>query len=124
MKIYIILVLLIMFPRAALSADWYLVKNDIDASEIDRNDVEFRLWGYLEKNTSHIFKGKDTYKFQYKFIGVDEVHINALCWLFPNQDPDLSKEFYHVFDGGSCYFNIKYDLKAKVFKGLYVNGNA
>ncbi len=67
-----------------------------------------------------------TYIFQYQ--GQEEkgkkyIFINALC----HQDiknKDLSKKIIQVFDGGTCYFNLKYDPKRKTFFDVLINGDA
>ena len=67
-----------------------------------------------------------TYIFQYQGHeekGKKYIFINALC----HQDiknRDLSKEIIQVFDGGTCYFSLKYDPKRKTFFDLLINGDA
>lgn len=66
-----------------------------------------------ERQTQYVYQEKDK---KYVFI-------NALC----NQgikNKDLSKEIIHVFDGGSCYFSLKYDPKRNDFLDLIINGEA
>ena len=66
----------------------------------------------------------DTYRFQYQGQeknGRRFVYINALC----NSDiNNLSNAFVFVFDGGSCYFQVKYDPMANVYFDTYINGEA
>jgi len=65
------------------------------------------------------------YTFQYQ--GQEEdgrkfIFINALCAQRDRQR--LDKEIIIIFDGGSCYFGVKYDPLQKVFFGLFINGEA
>jgi len=65
------------------------------------------------------------YTFQYQ--GVDEngrkyVFINALCR--PDPKWKLEDDFRIVFDGGPCYFHLKYDPARGQFVDLMINGEA
>jgi hypothetical protein len=52
------------------------------------------------------------------------VFVNAFCEEHTQQDPDWSKHFVFVFDGGSCFFQLYYDPSANSFLDLRVNGFA
>src|SRR6266508_2691170 len=59
-----------------------------------------------------------TYRFQYQ--GQKEkarkfIYINAFCYLDNPRDRNLSKVFVFVFDGGGCFFHVKYDPIADKF---------
>lgn len=65
------------------------------------------------------------YTFQYQgreISGKRYVFVNALCKKMDKQE--LQKNFYEVLDGGSCYFNVKYDPQKDAFFELYINGEA
>lgn len=67
-----------------------------------------------------------TYTFQYQ--GQEEkgkkyIFINALCGQ-GMKTTDLSKKIIHLFDGGSCYFSLKYDPERNDFFDLFINGEA
>lgn len=63
------------------------------------------------------------YKFQFQGQGADAdrfVFVSALC---DDHDAlDLMERFMVVFDGGSCYFQVKYDPKRQRFYDLIING--
>jgi len=68
----------------------------------------------------------DTYTFQYQGQvegGRRFVFVNALC---SQHEPlaDLREELVLVFDGGPCYFNVKYDPAQRKFFDLQFNGEA
>ena len=52
------------------------------------------------------------------------VFVNAFCEEHTKHDPDWSKHFVFVFDGGSCFFHVYYDPSANSFLDLRVNGVA
>jgi hypothetical protein len=65
------------------------------------------------------------YTFQYQ--GQEErgrkfIFINALC--VQRDRERLDKEIIIIFDGGSCFFNLKYDPVRKLFFDLMINGEA
>jgi len=64
-----------------------------------------------------------SYSFQYQGqteAGRKIVFINAFC----RSEPDAQHHFVQVFDGGSCYFRVKYDPQRKKFFELVFNGVA
>ena len=65
-----------------------------------------------------------SYTFQYQGQVVDKqevVLINAFCI----EPPEYSKhQFVLVFDGGPCFFQVKYDPNKKKFFQLMFNGEA
>jgi hypothetical protein len=67
----------------------------------------------------------DTYRFQYQGQEKNNrrfVYINAFCDF--DKDKNLSKVFIFVLDGGSCYFQVKYDPIADIFFDISINGEA
>lgn len=66
-----------------------------------------------------------TYTFQYQ--GQEEngrkfVFVNAFC--INDNGWQLKKQVVVVLDGGTCFFNIKYDPKTNQFFSLQINGEA
>ncbi|RYY76066.1 MAG: hypothetical protein EOO52_00625 [Gammaproteobacteria bacterium] len=97
--------------------------------------LENHLWNYIGSNTKVAFQSKEKYRFQYKFINKSSVLINAICLpairnenelgVFPGATTeDLKVSFYQVKDGGSCFFNVRYNIKTRDFDSLYINGEA
>ena len=65
------------------------------------------------------------YTFQYQGQEESErksIFINALC--IGDDRWHLDREMVIVLDGGSCFFNVKYDPARKQFYGLSINGGA
>jgi len=69
----------------------------------------------------------DAYTFQYQgktsVLGDRYVFVNAFCDSSRNDD-QMRTEWVEVFDGGTCYFHVEYDLKNKRLRNLLVNGEA
>jgi hypothetical protein len=66
-----------------------------------------------------------TYRFQYQGQeekGLKFIYINAFCYF--DRNTNLSKTFVFVFDGGSCFFQVKYDPLADKFFDTFINGDA
>lgn len=93
------------------------------------SDIKTRIEAYVEsqaKIQKRDLKDWQTYTFQYQ--GQEEeggkyILINALC----DQDikkRDLAKRIMNIYDGGSCYFILKYDPERKDFFDLFINGEA
>lgn len=71
------------------------------------------------------FREWKSYTFQYQ--GQEEngkklVFINAFCTR--DKQWQLNKQMVFVFDGGTCFFNLKYDPEKNQFFGLLINGEA
>ncbi len=65
------------------------------------------------------------YIFQYQGReekGQKYILVNAIC----RRDPEwnLEKRVIFVFDGGPCFFNLRFDPKRKQYYGLAINGYA
>lgn len=117
------------------SNEWIEVGRKDSKGDIDTSLIERQIWSHLEENTEIEFEARELYKFQYKRINTNELHINALCspkksgesnlGTFPQpSNEELAREFYEVYDGGSCYFRINYNIRSGEFSKLYVNGRA
>lgn len=64
------------------------------------------------------------YTFQYRGEtknGKSFILVNAVCGV---RNEALDQEMVLVLDGGSCYFNLKYDPVKKAFFELLINGEA
>lgn len=62
------------------------------------------------------------YSFQYLAIeteGQKHILVNGLCKESKHKTPD---SFYLVFDGGNCYFSLKYDPASNRYSDLFING--
>ena len=63
-----------------------------------------------------------TFQYQGQFEGTAKVvFINAFCGDPPSY---AAEHFVRVFDGGTCFFNLKYDPVQRRFFGLAFNGVA
>jgi hypothetical protein len=130
---FIIAILLVFFTEICHSNEWVPVGEQAQLE--NTKEVESKLWSYLNSKSKFKFEKKEHYRFQYKYISKSTVLINAICLMAPESDSDpgvyhgptseeLNKEMYEVSDGGSCFFNVKYNIKSSVFTSLYVNGEA
>lgn len=133
MKKYIIASLLTVFTDMCHSNEWIPIGEQPKLKET--NTLEVKLWEFLNSKNKIKFAAQESYRFQYKYISKSIVLINALCLDSPkpNSDPgifpgptteELKKGIYQVKDGGSCFFNVKYNIESDAFTSLYVNGEA
>jgi len=91
-------------------------------------DLKVQIESYVRsqaKAQGRELKNWQDYTFQYQ--GQEEkggrfIFINALCVQGDRQR--LDKEIVIIFDGGSCFFNVKYDPLRKGFFDLFINGEA
>ena len=91
-------------------------------------DLKSQIKSYVRsqaKAQGRELKNWQDYTFQYQ--GQEEkgrkfIFINALCVQRDRQR--LDKEMIVIFDGGSCFFNVKYDPSQKTFFNLLINGEA
>jgi hypothetical protein len=92
------------------------------------SDLKMKIKAYVAsqaKADKRELQNWQTYTIQYQ--GQEEkgnkyIFINAFC----DQDMrkrDLSKEIIQVFDGGTCYFSLKYNPEKKTFFDLLINGD-
>ena len=71
------------------------------------------------------FRPWQEYKFQFQGQENDSgrfVSISALCSVDESQD--LTKRFLPVLDGGTCFFEVRYDPESRRFYDLVVHGEA
>lgn len=128
-----IIIIMMLLSLKCYSKEWIAVGEQPELPNVAQ--IENQLWKYLEAKSSTEFKPNENYRYQYKFISKSLILINALCLqssedsadygAYPGPTTDeLKKELYQVHDGGSCFFNIKYNLKNARFHSLHVNGKA
>ena len=134
MRKYIFVCCLVLFSPLCFSGEWYIVGSGKSEAKIDTAMLEVKLWKFLDAESKATFMPKEIYKFQYKFVDKNEIYINALCVSRAAVDdigalPDftseqLTKDFIDVFDGGSCFFGVKFNIKRNKFSELRINGHA
>ena len=91
-------------------------------------DLKAQIESYVRsqaKAQSRELKRWEDYTFQYQ--GREEkgrkfIFINAVCGF--NDQQTLHKQIIVILDGGSCFFNLKYDPSQKVLFDLFINGEA
>jgi hypothetical protein len=117
------------FSSLSFSLEWFEVKGEVTPNNLNINTIEDKLWKYISKS-SYEFHPRKSYIYQYKLLYNGELIIHAYCNMtFDGQysffkKSDLSKRFLGVLDGGSCYFQLRYDTSSKQFVALSVNGVA
>ena len=122
-KIKSVLIILSVFLCGnALASEWIAVDGGATEIDLKQNAIEDKLWRFLKGQSEYEFQKRETYIYQYQAISDEVIQINALCDV-PDRSK-LSKQFYYVFDGGSCYFQIQYNINTGKFSNLYVNGLA
>jgi hypothetical protein len=76
------------------------------------------------RGPSFITKKLDTYHRQYTGFatqdGAKKIHMNFFCGAPP---ATWKKELVRVRGGGSCYFNLDFDLASGNFENLVINGD-
>ena len=115
---------------AAFAADnrWVGVKGDWEPAPTVLAELKARLEPFAKKaaqEQGRKLRNWEEYVFQYqgqKTAGRRYILVNGLCHVFPKTD--LTNEIVLVFDGGSCYFNVKYDPEQHKYYELLINGDA
>lgn len=115
------------WPRETVNGTWTLSKSDVDGLESNIPhiaDIPSPNSSYKDRQIPH----PERYDRQYAGIILDHrkiIYINALCESAGNDGERYWREkFVLVFDGGSCFWNVRYDPETKRFSGLMVNGVA
>ena len=117
-----LLIIALMFSGATQASEWILIGENPHSAEIESASIELELWNYISKSVTVVFQERSTYSYQYKYLSNEHILINAVCGI---EDYKYRyKRLVQVFDGGSCYFESKYDLQTKKFTDLWVNGEA
>jgi hypothetical protein len=118
----VLIFLVICFSQIVFAGEWIEVEGGAVDVDLRQVEVEEGLWKFLADQKEYQFKERSRYIYQYQAVESEIIQINGLCHVFDRSK--LSSEFYHVFDGGSCFFQVQYDIKTGKFKNLYVNGLA
>jgi|GEM_PF-3263529 len=129
MKKYAIASVIILLSQQCYSNEW--IPFGEQPKLLEAEQLEINLWKYLEKESKAKFEPKETYRFQYKYINKSSIYINALCrpvrknksqpWFDGPTSEELRENFFHVKHGGSCFFNVVYDVRKAKFNSLYVS---
>ena len=122
MRKAILIVLLIFLPTLLYAGDWIQVDGGVTELDLNQKELETELWKHLNKHSKYKFQPKIKYTYQYQVQKGNVLYINAFCDN-PSQK-ELSKYFVVVKDGGSCFFQVKFNLEKGKFFGLNVNGEA
>lgn len=115
------------WPQETVNGTWALSQPDIDGLESNVHhvaDISFPNPAYKGARIPH----PEEYFRQYAGVLVDHrkiVFVNALCREAGTKYETYWREkFVLVFDGGDCYWNVRYDPETKQFSQLMVNGVA
>jgi hypothetical protein len=113
------------WPREKVNGTWMLSQSDVDGVESNLAriaDIPFPNRGSSGSQIPH----PEGYFRQYAGIVLDGhriVYLNALCERAGNKYETYWRErFVIVFDGGDCYWNVRYDPETRQFSNLMVNG--
>jgi hypothetical protein len=100
----------------------------------DVTALEQKLPAYLrraykdqDRRREPLWKRAPHYKRQYLGItqkGERTIYANFFCEIFGPHPEDWKTILVDVDDGGDCYFQVEYDVKAGTFHDLSVNGEA
>jgi hypothetical protein len=128
-KVICLILFLALFPRAEAAGTWVkVIGGSWDPSPAMLTDLKAQIESYVKshaKAQGRELKRWQGYTFQYQ--GQEEkgrkyIFVNALCASTDQQT--LDKQIIVILDGGSCFFNLKYDPGQKVFFDLFINGEA
>jgi len=116
----LISLILLLFSSASFSNEWVYIGADIEGktSIVPAND---KLWEYVIDSSEQDFLDKSAYTFQFRDMD-EEILINAFC--DAQKRSKYRSSWVRVYDGGNCYFQLKYDPKKKIFSELWVNGES
>ena len=130
MRVALLLSSLIVAASPVLaSSNWFQVDggswvvDEATAAAIDK-DIQSSVRDLAGKGFK-LFAAWDRYTFQYQGRGDGSgrfVYVNAFC--STPSDKNLTTRFVEVFDGGACFFQVKYDPTTHKFFDLSVNGYA
>ncbi len=116
-------------------ADWFAQNGESTdywtPTESDVLAIENQVVSFLQENSdafrlqeSPVWERLNKYNRQYLGIILGEkkiIYANFFCNSF---ESNWHKEFVFVLDGGSCFFQFKYDVNTGEFFDLQVNGEA
>ncbi len=128
LKTLISLLCLALGTGALASDKWIRVHGAWDPGPEILDQFKSKIETYVSaqaKAQGRELKNWSAYTFQYQ--GQEEngrkyIFINAFCVHMKHHSPD--KEIIVVMDGGSCFFNLKYNPLNKEFFDLFINGEA
>ncbi len=90
--------------------------------------LENRLGPYLQQTAPRDYPGplRDLSEYKRQYVGIlingqQVIFVNFFC---NAHGLDWSREFVFVTDGGSCYFEVKYNLETGEFSDLSIHGEA
>jgi hypothetical protein len=89
-----------------------------------RSQIESYVRGHAKAQGRELKRWQD-YTFQYQAReekGRKYIFVNALCGSTDRHT--LDKQIIVILDGGSCFFNLKYDPLRKTFFDLFINTEA
>ena len=114
------------FPLLELSSTyWTPGLADIDKLEIE---LPKYLMTHGDKAGSEIYSKLAEYKRQYlgyaSSDGVRHILINAFCDVYWKKGTLWQSTVVLVFDGGSCFFQVRYNVSTHQFEKLEINGDA
>lgn len=122
-KIITLFILTISIYQSNSFAAWYKIQNNNAIENINTNVLEQRLWKYLGIIANQTLLNQREYNYQLKTITKEIIiYINAFCDSL-NKD-NIQDELIEVYDGGNCYFQIKYNTDTKTFFELQINGES
>jgi len=115
------------WPQETVNGTWALSQSDVDGLESNIShiaDIPFPHPAYKGSQIPH----PEKYYRQYAGVilnGRKIIYINALCEAAGNDGESYWREkFVFVYDGGKCFWNVRYDPETKIFSLLQVNGLA
>jgi hypothetical protein len=125
---WIILAASVSLVSAAAPSKWIEVNGGawrLDPSVL--SEVQAALRSALPTADGGKMRKWDAYTYQYQgknsVLGNRYVFVNAFCST-SRDDNQMRTEWVEVYDGGTCYFQVEYDLKTKQLRKLQVNGEA
>jgi hypothetical protein len=92
----------------------------------DISGAEKNLVPFLEKSKNpsapEILERIETYKRQYRGIVLDGHKLIFISFFCEPASDNWESEELIVFDGGSCFFRLRFSTETKTFSDLCVNG--
>jgi len=115
------------WPKETVNGTWVLSQSDVDGLESNLShiaDIPYKNPAYKGSRIPH----PEDYFRQYAGILLNRrkvIFINALCERAATEYETYWREkFVMVYDGGKCFWKVRYDPETKQFSELMVNGVA
>ncbi len=125
---WIIMAACISLIAASSGPRWIEVEGgawQLDANRL--SEVQSALKAALPTADGGRLREWDAYTFQYQgkraIFGGRYVFVNAFCGT-ERDYAQMRVRWVEVFDGGTCFFHVEYDLQTKQLRHLSVNGEA